>query len=163
MWNMYENSYSKWVYGPHPVHSTEWKNSLQTTTCFTGDSKKSTLLYSTNPINLSWDTNNSGCGLLRIHCHKNFSLQRVLPEMGGSALSKRPRDLEKSSEWLLKQVAIHLSFGFYKRFFKCWNLQIGIKKSKCFFFFTLFVILVSSWNIFYTFDIAMLQLSFSHE
>ena len=43
---------------------------------------------STNPFNLSWETKNSGCGLLRIPCHKSVSLQRVLPEMGYSALSK---------------------------------------------------------------------------
>ena len=125
---MYENFYSKWVYGPHPVHSTEWKDSLQTTTCFTGDSKKSTLLYSTYPINLSWDTKNSGCGLLRIPCHKISSLQRVLPEMGCSALSKGPRDLEKykSSEWLLKQAAIQL-LDFIKDFL---NVEISKKEYK---------------------------------
>ena len=88
MRTMYENFYSKWVYGPHPVHSTDWKDSLQTTTCFTGDSKESTLFYSTNPFNLSWETKNSGCGLLRIPGQKSVSLQRVLPEMGCPALSK---------------------------------------------------------------------------
>ena len=52
------------------------------------------------------------------------------------------RDLEKykSSEWLLKQAAISLSFGFCKMCLKCWNLLIGTKKNKCFYC-TCFVIL----------------------
>ena len=66
----------------------DWKDPLQTTTCFTGDSKESTLFYSTNPFNLSWETKNSGCGLPRIPYHKSVSLQRVLPEMGCPTLSK---------------------------------------------------------------------------
>ena len=59
----------------------DWKDPLQTTTCFTGDYNESTLFYSTNPFNLSWETKNSGCGLFRIPSHKSVSLQRVLPEM----------------------------------------------------------------------------------
>ena len=88
MWTIYENRYRKWINGPHPVHSTDWKDPLQTTTCFTGYCKESTLFYSTNPFNWSWKTKNSGCGLLRIPCHKSVCLKRVLPEMGCSALSK---------------------------------------------------------------------------
>ena len=77
---------------------------------------------------------------------------------------KGPRDLDKykSSERLLKRVDISLSLGFYKRCLKCWNLRIGTKKTRCFFC-TCFVIIVLSWNSFYTFDFAMSQLSFSHE
>ena len=41
MWTMYENFYRKWVYGPHPVYSDDLEDPLQTTTCFTGDSKES--------------------------------------------------------------------------------------------------------------------------
>ena len=36
-------------------NSEEWKAHLQTTTCVTGNSMKSTLFYSTNPFNWSWD------------------------------------------------------------------------------------------------------------
>ena len=85
---MYENFYSKWVYGPHPVHSNDLKDPLQTTTCFTGDSKESIFFYSTNPFNLSWETKNSGCGLVRIPCHTSVSLQRIFPGMGCPTLSK---------------------------------------------------------------------------
>ena len=60
----------------------------RTTSCFTGDSKESILFYSTNQFNSSWETNNSGCGLLRNPCHRSVSLQRVLPEMGCQTLSK---------------------------------------------------------------------------
>ena len=66
----------------------DWKDPLQTTTRFTGDSKESTLFYSTNPFNLSWEKKNSGSGLFRIPSHKSVSLQRVLPEMGCPTLSK---------------------------------------------------------------------------
>ena len=81
-----------------------------------------------------------------------------------TGVTKGPRELDKykSSEWLLKQVYIGLSLGFYKRCLKYWNLQIGTKKTKCLFCMC-FMIIVSSLNIFYTFDIAMPQLSFSHE
>ena len=43
-----------------------------------------------------------------------------------------PKDLEKYkySEWLLKQVTIHISFGFYKRCLKCWELQPETEKKK---------------------------------
>ena len=44
---------------------------------------------------------------------------------------------------------------------KWWNLQKGTKKTKCIFC-TCFVIIFFSWIIFYTFDIALHQLSFSH-
>ena len=88
MWTIYENFYSKWIYGPHPVHSKDWKDLWQTTTCFTGDSKESTMFYSTNIFNLSWETKNSGFGLLRIPCHKSVRLKRVIPEMGCPILSK---------------------------------------------------------------------------
>ena len=44
--------------------------------------------FSTNPFNSSWETKNSGCGLLRNPCHRSVSLQRVLPEMGCKTLSK---------------------------------------------------------------------------
>ena len=66
----------------------DWKHPMQTTTCFTGDSKESTLFYSTNPFNLSWETKNSGCGLFRIPSHKSVSLQRVFPEIGCPTWSK---------------------------------------------------------------------------
>ena len=81
-----------------------------------------------------------------------------------SQFPQEPRDLDKykSSEWLLKRVAICLSFGFCKIYLKCWNLQIGTKKTK-WFICMCFMIVVSSLNVFYTFDIAMPQLSFLHE
>ena len=60
----------------------------------------------------------------------------------------------KFSEWLLKQVAIHLSFRFHKICLKCWNHRIGPTCCTC------FLILVFSWNILYTFEITMPQLSF---
>ena len=67
----------------------------------------------------------------------------------------------QSSEWLLKQIAICLSFEFSKIYFKCWNLQIGTKKISA--FCMCFVIVVLSLNIFYTFDIDMPQLFFLDE
>ena len=54
---------------------------------------------------------------------------RTAPATPG--LLKGPRDLNKykSSEWLLKLVAICLSFGFCKTILKFLNLQIGTKKN----------------------------------
>ena len=80
--------YSKYKYYPHPDYSNDWKDPLQTTSGVTGESKESQLFYSTNPLNLSWVTKNSGCGLFRIFCHRSVSLQRVFPEMGCPTLSK---------------------------------------------------------------------------
>ena len=81
------------MYPWNPVYSKGWKDPLQTTTCLTGDSKESTLFYSTNPFNLSWETNNPCCGLHRIPCHTSGSLQRVLPEIGWGMLKTQQNKL----------------------------------------------------------------------
>ena len=47
----------------------------------------------------------------------------------------------KSSEWLMKRIAINFSFRFFKRCLKCWNHRKGTKKTKSLFC-TCFLILV---------------------
>ena len=65
---------------PHqPVYSKGLEDPLQTTTKGTPESKESTLFYSSNPFNSSWETMNPGCGVFRLWCG---SLLRVHSEIG---------------------------------------------------------------------------------
>ena len=54
---------------------------LQTSTCGKPE-KESTLFYSRNPFNLSWETKNPGCGLLRFWYARGGSLQRAHSKVG---------------------------------------------------------------------------------
>ena len=53
MLTMYENFTANDYIWHHAFHSNDLKDPLQTTTCFTGDSKEPIFSYSTNPFNLS--------------------------------------------------------------------------------------------------------------
>ena len=77
----------------------------------TGDFKESTLFYSNNPFNSSWETKNPGCGLLRIHCHTSGSLQRVLPEIGWRPLETAWQYVESGSLQILLSVGGLLQNG----------------------------------------------------
>ena len=62
----------------------------------------------------------TGVGKIKHECKRKKKQKfHVTPSISG----------DLPSEWLLKQVALSLSFGFSKGCNKCWNLQIWTNKN----------------------------------